>query len=49
MAIGLLALVCAILIAAVAARIAVQHRHNAKRPPTQMRSVAWIESDHLCG
>jgi hypothetical protein len=29
--------------------VAVRHRHNEQRPSAHLRSVGWIESDHLCG
>lgn len=49
MAIGLLALLCAILVAGVVAIAAIRHRHAEPRPPVHLRQVGWIESDHLCG
>ena len=49
MAIGLLVLLCALLIAALAAMVVARHRHNQQRPSARLRSVGWIESDHLCG
>jgi hypothetical protein len=49
MAIGLLVLVCALLIAALATLVVVRHRHNEQQRAAHPRSAGWIESDHLCG